>query len=173
MGSPPPTSTTAPGSPPATTLVTRLDVGLSVSSAADVVISFAVEPGTSGLPGVRCQSTWFDAGSSTTPVNVPGTASAGFPSAVGQPGLGGHGRGGGQRAEGEAGQRGLRVGDGRRVQGRDHRRRGQRDGAAGRARRHQDDQQYDRTAQPPTGYAQRAPDPVTESHHGLLCAAAV
>jgi len=85
VGSPPPTSTTAPGVPPATAFVTRLDVGLSVSSAADVVISFAVEPGTSGVPDVRCQSTLFDAGSSTTPLNVPGTASAGAPSAAVNP----------------------------------------------------------------------------------------
>ena len=84
-GSPPPTSTTAPGVPPATTRVTRLDVGLSVSKAADVVISFAVEPGMSGVPGVRCHSTLPDAGSSTRPVNVPGTASAGLPSAAPSP----------------------------------------------------------------------------------------
>jgi hypothetical protein len=136
------------------------------------VISFAVEPGTSGLPGVLPEHlvgrrVQHHAGERARH-GVRGLAERG-----GQPGLGGHGRGGDQRAEGEAGQRGLRVGDRRGVQRREHRRRGQRDGAAGGGRRNEDDHQYDRTAQPPTGYAERAPDPVTQSHHGLLCADAV
>ena len=44
-----------PGSGPATTRVISRSVGFSVSSAADVVSSFAVLPGTSGVP--RCGST--------------------------------------------------------------------------------------------------------------------
>ncbi len=70
---------------PATTLVSRLLVGLSVSSAAEVVSSLAVDPGTSGVPGVRCQRTLPVAGSSTTPVNVPGNLPTGAPSAAASP----------------------------------------------------------------------------------------
>ena len=55
VGSPPPTRITVPGPGPATTRVTSRSVGFSVSSAADVVRSFAVLPGTRGCR--RCGST--------------------------------------------------------------------------------------------------------------------
>ena len=90
VGSPPPMSTTVPGSGPVTTRVTSRSVWLRVSSAAAPVSSLAAEPGTRPLPGSRCQRGRPEAGSMTTPENVPsplafasGSSAAASPAAVG------------------------------------------------------------------------------------------